>query len=255
MREDRQLPVPSHFALAAAAVIALGLVVCSIVLSHAIVRARSGNEIIRVIGSARKPIRSDLVIWDCSVTRVSTDASAAFTQLGADVDKVKAYLAKSGVPKSQIVPLSVCTKTLYEQAKGDGYDAGNTYRKVVGYELSQEIEVQSSDVDLIDRVSRQSSEIIGQGIPFESGEPMYIYTKLGQLKVTMQAEAAKDARARAEQIASSSGCRVGKLRFARMNVPQITPLYSAQESDGGVDDTSAIDKRITAIVVAGYEIR
>jgi hypothetical protein len=85
--------------------------------------------------------------------------------------------------------------------------------------------------------------------------PLHQNTKLSELKVTMQAEAARDARARAEQIARSSGCRLGPLRFARMNVPQITPLYSDREWDGGIDDTSALDKRITAIVVAGYSIR
>jgi hypothetical protein len=97
--------------------------------------------------------------------------------------------------------------------------------------------------------------LISKGIPFASEPPLYLYTKLSELKVTMQAEAARDARARAEQIARSSGCRLGPLRFARMNVPQITPLYSDREWDGGIDDTSALDKRITAIVVAGYSIR
>lgn len=40
-----------------------------------------------------------------------------------------------------------------------------------------------------------------------------------------------------------------------MMVPGITPRYSAQDSDNGVDDTTSIDKKITAIVVAGYSIR
>ena len=71
----------------------------------------------------------------------------------------------------------------------------------------------------------------------------------------MQAEAAHDARARADQIASNSGCRVGEVRYARMSVPQITPLFSTNESDGGYDDTSSMDKKITAIVVAGFSIR
>lgn len=35
----------------------------------------------------------------------------------------------------------------------------------------------------------------------------------------------------------------------------ITPLYSTQEDDGGVDDTSSLEKNITAVVSAGYAIR
>ena len=50
---------------------------------------------------------------------------------------------------------------------------------------------------------------------FESQPPQYVYTKLSDMKVTMLAEAAKDARSRADQIASKSGCSVGGVRFAR----------------------------------------
>jgi uncharacterized protein len=258
MREDRPSPVPSILNLAAAAVVTVGLIICAVVASQSFVRARTGEETIRVIGSARKPIRSDLVIWRGRITRDAPSVSQAYAQLKADMGRAKAYLVSSGIPKSAIVPLSVNASTLYAQTKsGGGGPAGTTttYQRVVGYELIQEIEVRSEEVDLVDRVSRQSTEMIGSGIRFESEPPLYLYTKLSKLKVTMQAEAARDARARAEQIAASSGCAIGKLRFARMNVPQITPLYSAQESDGGFDDTTAIDKKITAIVVAGYSIR
>jgi hypothetical protein len=37
-----------------------------------------------------------------------------------------------------------------------------------------------------------------------------------------------------------------------MSAPAITPLYSSSESDGGVDDTSSLDKKITAVVVVSY---
>jgi hypothetical protein len=126
---------------------------------------------------------------------------------------------------------------------------------VVGYELSQNIEVRSHNVDLVDNLSRQSTELISQGVSFESQAPMYLYTKMSELKISMQAEAARDARNRARQIASNAGCRLGEVRFARMNVPSTTPLYAANEDDGGTDDTTALDKRITAIVVVGYGIR
>ena len=245
-------------------VIAVGLISCCVVLSRAFVRVRTADEMIRVIGSARKPIRSDLIIWTGSVTRAAPTVAQAFKQLQSDIDKVTAYLIKSGILKSEISPMPIITKTLHaplpksvpgSQEFGYDQESSSTYRKVVGFELSQGIEVRSSRVDMVDRISRQSTEMIGQGVSFQSNNPMYLYTKLSELKVTMQAEAAKDARARADQIAKSSGCRIGTLRFARMNVPSITPLYSAQESDGGVDDSTSIDKKITAIVVAGYSIR
>jgi hypothetical protein len=242
-------------------VIAVGLISCCVVLSRAFIRVRTADEMIRVIGSARKPIRSDLIIWTGSVTRAAPTVAQAYKQLQSDIQKITAYLVKNGISKSEISPMPIITKTLHapppkpEHGYVNDQEGASIYRKVVGFELLQGIEIRSSRVDLVDRISRQSTEMIGQGVSFQSNNPMYLYTKLSELKVTMQAEAAKDARARADQIARSSGCRIGKLRFARMNVPSITPLYSAQESDGGIDDSASIDKKITAIVVAGYSIR
>ena len=108
----------------------------------------------------------------------------------------------------------------------------------------------------MDGLSRQSTELISQGIPFKSDTPLYLYTKLSELKVSMQAEAAKNARDRAEQIAESAGCRLGDVRAANMFVPQITPLYASSNSDSGSeDDTSSLDKNITAVVSVEYSIR
>ena len=108
---------------------------------------------------------------------------------------------------------------------------------------------------MVGDISRKATELISQGVPIESQAPQYIYTKLSDMKVTMLAEAAKDARSRADQIANNSGCHVGSVRFARMGVLQITPIYSTEFSGGGAYDTTSLDKEITAIVTMGFSIR
>lgn len=72
----------------------------------------------------------------------------------------------------------------------------------------------------------------------------------------MLAGAAKDARERAEQIAENSGCRLGDVRYARMSPLRITPAYEVVELDEyGTNDTSSLEKDITAVVSVGYAIR
>lgn len=243
-----------------ALVLALGITASGALLGRAWIRGRTTDEIIRVVGSARKPIRSDFIIWRCTMTRNGPTVAPSYTALQSDVARVTAYLISKKVPAGEIIPLATSVKTLYVRTKNDeasNYseeDAG-TFRRIAGYELSQSIEVRSSNVALIDSVSRQATELVGAGLTFTSQDPMYLYTKLSDLKVSMQAEAARDALARAQGIASASNSRLGKLRWARMSTPQITPLYAAQESDGGSDDTSALDKKITAVVTAGYAVR
>lgn len=243
-----------------ALLLALGIVVSGALLSRAWVRGRTTEEIVRVVGSARKPIKSDFIIWRSTLTRTAPTVAPAYAALQADAERVTNYLQRKGVSAKEIVPLATNVKTLYVRTKNDeaaGYEeeAAGTFRRVASYELSQSIEVRSSNVALIDNVSRQATELVGAGLSFTSQNPMYLYTKLSDLKVSMQAEAARDARARAEGIATASGGALGPLRWARMSTPQITPLYSAQESDGGSDDTSSLDKKITAVVTAGYAVR
>ncbi len=71
----------------------------------------------------------------------------------------------------------------------------------------------------------------------------------------LQAEAARDALKRAQAMASNAGARLGEVRFARIQTPSIALYGSKREDDGGIDDTTSLDKKITAIVVVGYLLR
>jgi hypothetical protein len=251
MRETR----PFYY-LIAAGLICLTLIVCTGLITRSLVRIKSKDELIHVDGSARKPIRSDFILWNGSLSQSAPTIAGAYAPLEASVSKVKTYLTAKGVAESEITPDAVSEEPLYEQVKNPRTGQYVATDHVIGYTLSQTIEVKSHSVDLVDGLSRQSTELISQGVPFKSNTPMYIYTKLSELKVSMQAEAAKNARDRAEQIAESSGCRLGDVRAAKMFVPQITPLYSSEPSDSGnVDDTTSLDKNITAVVSVDYSIR
>jgi hypothetical protein len=70
----------------------------------------------------------------------------------------------------------------------------------------------------------------------------------------MLAEAAKDAKVRAQQIAQSTGSSIGSIRNARMGVLQITAADSNEVSDSGMNDTSSLEKDITAVVNIGFAV-
>ena len=227
-------------------------------LGNALVRSRSSDDIIRVVGSARKPIRSDFIIWSGQISRRAPQVGTAYTQLKGDLAKVESYLKAKGIDGKEIFPQAISTQTFYQRVAGESDASANDpsiLRPIAGYLLSQSIEVRSDKVDLLDDLSRQASELIGQGISFEPAAPRFLYTKLSDLKVSMQAEAAKDARQRAQSIAEAAGASLGEVRWARMTAPSITPQYSNSDSDGGTDDTSSLEKKITAIVTVGYGVK
>ncbi|PQV64475.1 hypothetical protein B1R32_105157 [Abditibacterium utsteinense] len=244
-------------AILVAAIIGISWIVGARYLGKSLVRSRSGDDIVRVVGSARRPIQSDFIIWRGKVTRTAPQMATAYSQLEGDMGKVEAYLKSKGVDQKEIFRQAISTSTLFQRAldaNGQEINDSSTLRPVAGYQLAQEIEVRSDKLKLLDDLSRKSSELISRGVPFESQAPLYLFTKLSDLKVTMQAEAAKDARNRAQGIAEAAGAKLGDVRWARMTAPSLTPLYSGSDSDGGTDDTSSLEKKITAVVTVGYSI-
>ena len=68
------------------------------------------------------------------------------------------------------------------------------------------------------------------------------------MKIQLLGEATKDARARADEIARNSGCRLGEVRRVQMGVIQITQPNSTEVSGGGMYDTSTIEKDVSVVV-------
>ncbi|MEJ7577557.1 MAG: SIMPL domain-containing protein [Pyrinomonadaceae bacterium] len=229
--------------------LAVAIVLASIIGAWAYTRNKANEQTITVTGSARKRIKSDLVVWTATVTYSAPELSGAYTALRERVPRVRQYLISKGVPAEQIVVSSVTTSTQRSRDE-NGQETG----AVTGYTMSQTIEVRSTDVEKITRISREVTELIDQGILLESSAPQYLYTKLGDLKIEMLAEAAKDAKARATQIASSTGSTVGSVRSARMGVMQITAADSNDVSDSGMNDTSSLEKDITAVVNVSFAV-
>jgi len=91
-------------------------------------------------------------------------------------------------------------------------------------------------------------------VEFESGSPEFFYMKLDELKLEMLAKATENAKQRAEKMAGSTGNRIGVMRSAKMGVFQITPVNSTEVSDWGVNDTTSLEKRVTAVVNVSFAI-
>lgn len=239
-----------YLALAVVAVIlAAGLVLSTYIATRGLVEVK-GTNTITVTGSAKQQIKSDLIVWDGSFSAQSAQVSEAYAKLKADSEKVRKYLEGKGIADSDMVFSSINTNTLYEVNANGQYTSN-----ILGYRLEQRVEISSSDVDKITQVSREATEIINDGVEFQSFPPQYYYTKIADLKVSMLAEATKDAKNRAQQIAENTGSQIGALRSAKMGVFQITPLYSTEVADYGINDTSSLDKEITAVVTCSFEMK
>ena len=235
-----------------AAVIALAIVLSSLIFRNAWVKGKKGKESISVTGLASKDFVSDLIVWKGSFSRTSMNTAEAFNDLKHDGEVIKTYLISKGVKENEIVFSAVAAQKQYDHMQV----AQNQYKDVfTGTQLTQDVQIESKEVDRIERISRDITELLGQKIELNSYAPNYFYTKLSDLKIEMLASATKDARIRAEKIAENAGGSLEHLTFADMGIFQITGQNSAEEySWGGTFNTSSKNKTASITVKLEFSI-
>jgi len=230
--------------------IAVATIVSSVILSQGFLKiTKFVKEQISVTGSAQKEIKSDYIVWRGSFSIREADLKTGYKKLGDDLEKVKKYFSGKGIGENEIVVSQIFINKIYKKN-----DKGFDTNEIQWYVLSQTIEVRSNDVEKVDAVSRGSTELINENIEFESMSPEYFYTKLDELKIEMLAKATENAKLRAENMVKATGNKIGFMRSAKMGVFQITSLNSTEVSDYGVNDTSTLEKKVTAVVSASFAI-
>ena len=218
-------------------IIAVAIVITAIFFGTTYKNRNRSNDLISVTGLGSKDFKSDLIIWNGNFSVSNLDLKLANAALDANREGVRKYLTAKGIDSKEIVFSSVgLTKDYHTWSDDDG----NEHSEFTGYTLSQSVSIESKEVEKVELVSREITELISQGIEISSYAPEYYYTKLSELKIEMVAAATADARIRAEQIAKNSNADLGHLRFAQMGVFQITAQNSSDDySWGGSFNTSS----------------
>jgi hypothetical protein len=242
-------PRPHLFGLLAGLFLAAGISFASLVVARTWTHLHE-SQVIDVTGSARKNVRSDLVIWRGHFVVEDASLLGANEKLKAHLAIVETFLRAKGVKDFSPLPLQIREITARTRNEED-----ETVSKRVGFQFTQSVEVSSSDVDATPRLSRECAQLLEQGVALMSDGVQFIYTKAGQDKIEMMGDATKDARERAEQIAGQGNRQVKELRSARMGVVQINSLYSTATSWEGNNDTSSLEKTMTVTVSANFALR
>ena len=224
-----------------AAIIGIAFIVGLFIVGKAYKYRSTSKETITVTGSAEKDFVSDLIVWKGSYSRKSMDLKSAYAQLKDDESVVEKYLLSKGVQENEMVFSSInIVKEFNYLTDANGRSLGQQFS---GYNLTQNVRIESPNVDKINAISREATELIQQGIEFNSMPPLFYYTKLTQIKMDLLAKASADGKKRAEIIATNSGSSLGKLKKANLGVFQITGKNTDEDySYGGTFNTSSRDK-------------
>lgn len=229
------------------------LVVVALILASAYSSRYKQTQTISVTGLGEESFTSDLIVWRANFSNRGTDLKAISAKMNENRTRIKNYLVSKGVNANDIVFSSVDISKEF----ASNYDNYGNYQGAVftGYLLSQTIRIESKEVDKIEKISREVTELIDQNIELTSYDPDYYYTKLAELKLKMIENATLDAKTRAEKIAINAGAKLGNLRNASMGVIQITAKNSSEDYTwGGSFNTSSKLKTASITIRLEYGI-
>ena len=226
-----------------AALIAGAIGLATVVLGYLLYSAISKRERISVTGLAQVDFSSDLIVWQGRFDRKAAQLDQAYAMIKKDADMIRQYLVQKGVDSREIIFGSVEIQKSYSEVPV----GGNLIRQFDGYALSQSVKIESKNVDHIEAVSRQISELLNMGVELQSELPKYYYSKLNALKIDLLARASADGMLRAKTIAENSGNTLGQRFSADTGTFQITAPNSDEEYTwGGAFNTTS--RRKTASI-------
>jgi len=236
-----------------AVAIGIAIIISAYILGNAFVNRYQSSEVIEVTGLGKKDFDSDLIVWRGSFSRKSMNLEQAYEMLDSDREKIKTYLSQKNISSEEIIFSAVDIQKDYKYVYVEN---GRSYNEFAGYILYQTVKLESTDVDKIESLSREITELIRAGVELNADAPQYFYTRLSELKREMISEATEDARIRAEIIAEKGNSQLGKLVEADMGVFQIIAQNSNEDySWGGTYNTSSRKKTATITMKLKFQIR
>jgi ATP synthase F1 gamma subunit len=174
-------------------IIAFASLVGVLILSAAYKYKYKANETITVTGLAERDFVSDQIVWAGNYSRKTMELRTAYAQLKKDEQTIREYLTGKGVKESELVFSSVSIeKEFNTRYDSEGRTLGTEF---TGYNLKQSVTVDSRDIEKVEKISREVTELIESGIEFEPSPaavldailPSYIHYIVYQAQLTSRA--------------------------------------------------------------------
>ena len=231
--------------LVSCAAISLAILISALVFAFQMPK----NESITVTGSASKIVKSDNAKLSFMLETRAKTQKEAFRIINSYHPEIIKYLTSKGIDKKDIDIKPI--NGYYNYKNVNGYSTS----EIQDYSANQYIDIKSKDVEKIKEISTDMQSLSDKGIEMHIERPEFYYSDLASIKIELLKDASKDAKERAKSMLSATGSSVGKVKQIRMGVFQITPPDSTDVSDYGVNDTSTIDKKVTAVANVVFKVR
>ncbi|MES2500803.1 MAG: SIMPL domain-containing protein [Pseudomonadota bacterium] len=232
--------------------LAIGMASAAFILGVQAKRAVSGQQSITVKGLAEKPIKADSAEWTITIGVTNSTQAGALENLAAEHKVVETFLNKQGFAQGD---WSTDVETI-----GPHYEeifVKDIPRQVQnGFDAYQNIRVNTQDLVKISVANKAFLQLRAENHPVSAQAPNYLVGNLEAVKMSLIADATKNARSRATEFVKQDGVKVGVMKSASQGAFYILPVggYASDDSYGGIYDKSTIDKIARVVVTIVYNI-
>ena len=226
--------------------IGVAVVVTAHIVAGTIHDVRHSRDTLSVTASGRVPISANLARWSLTVSPQAPTPARAAHRLRQESAYVRNFLRKAGIA-ADAISLSVVRK--------DVIVTKLPHRRLrTSYVVSQQLEVSTRKIDVLESVATRVGELLEQRIDVSASPIQYLSTELTKAKLDALEAATEEARHRAEILVHGLGGKLGRMRSSSQGVFQVTPRDSTDVSDYGINDTSSREKDVNAVVSATFDV-
>ncbi len=228
-------------------ILGLSLILAAALVAFTFLSVKKMDNVISVTGSAKQQVTADSARWTANFSRATLkdQIKDGYVQMKNDEKIVTDFFISQGISKETIEISPIFMNEIYKNDQ-------NAPRE---YNLVQNIEIKSDQVDKIKTLAKNTEKLAEQGVFFSPNAVEYYYSKLPELRISLLPEAIKDAKKRAEAIAGSSGKTVDTVKSVSMGVVQVMPVGAVEISDYGSYDTSGIEKEVMITVKTVFGLK
>lgn len=163
-----------------------------------------------VKGLSEKIVKADTAIWSMSFEIKSNNIEGLYADIEKNNNIIKTFLKDKGFEESEI---NIAPVNIYQDTYKDA-----AYR----YNSSNQVSVYTKKVDLAKTASNETLLLVKKGVVLSQNYISFEFSDLNSIKPEMLAEAIKNARDTADQLAKESGASVGHVTRGNQGVFDIT---------------------------------
>ena len=224
--------------------ISISVIISSFILGVSFKNISYKHGTVIVKGLSERNVIADKALWSISFVSSGNELNIVNTKIVTDIKKVNKFLNKFGLNSNEI---KIGQLEFIDMDSREYRDPNQKNRFI----LTQTIFVETENIDAVEQANQNLLDLIKDNVYLKDiyggNKPVYLFTKLNQIKNSMIEEANVNARASADQFAKNSNSKIGKIKNANQGV------FVISSRKHGYDSNELYEKEKEVRVVATFE--